>query len=77
MDEPILAVEYAPEGGFTARARGASIFTEADDASSLRERAPDAVRRHFDEGSGPKAIRPRFASPSGLARAEKGDPWLT
>lgn len=77
MTEMIFIVEETPKGGFTARARGASIFTEADDTSSLRERARDAVRRHFDEGSGPKAIRPRFASPSGLARAEKGDPWLT
>ena len=29
MDEVIFTVEEAPEGGFNARALGASIFTEA------------------------------------------------
>ena len=32
------------------------IFTEADDRSSLKEHARDAVRCHFDEGEGPKVI---------------------
>jgi len=30
MSEVIFLVEEAPEGGFTARALGFSIFTEAD-----------------------------------------------
>ena len=30
MDEVIFLVEEAPEGGYTARALGTSIFTEAD-----------------------------------------------
>jgi len=53
-------VEEAPEGGFTARALGAAIFTEADDMDGLREMVRDAVRCHFDEGQGPRVIRLHF-----------------
>jgi hypothetical protein len=56
MDEIIFLVEDAPEGGYTARALGASIFTEADDLNQLREQVRDAVRCHFDEGQEPKMI---------------------
>ena len=31
MTELVFVVEEAPEGGYTARAVGESIFTEADD----------------------------------------------
>ena len=60
MDELIFLVEHAPEGGFTARALGASIFTEADDLDALRDQVRDAVRCHFEEGQGPKVIRLHF-----------------
>lgn len=60
MDELIFLVEDDPEGGYTARALGVSIFTEADDLESLREQVRDAVRCHFDEGQGPKVIRLHF-----------------
>lgn len=60
MDEIIFLVEDAPEGGYTVRALGASIFTEADDLDSLREQVRDAVRCHFDDGQEPKVIRLRF-----------------
>ena len=60
MEELIFLVEDAPEGGYTARALGISIFTEADDLDSLREMVRDAVRCHFDEGQGPKVIRLHF-----------------
>lgn len=60
MDELIFLVEEAPEGGFTARALGESIFTEADDLEALREMVRDAVRCHFDEGRGPRVIRLHF-----------------
>jgi hypothetical protein len=56
MDELIFLVEDAPEGGYTARALGVSIFTEADDPDSLREMVRDAVRCHFDEGQEPDII---------------------
>jgi hypothetical protein len=57
MSEIVFIVEEAPEGGFTARAVGESLFTEADDLAQLRERAREAVRCHFDEGKAPKVIR--------------------
>jgi hypothetical protein len=60
MDEMIFMVENAPEGGYTARALGASIFTEADDLDALRRQVRDAVRCHFEEGQGPKVIRLHF-----------------
>jgi hypothetical protein len=60
MNELIFLVENAPEGGYIARALGASIFTEADDLDSLREQVRDAVRCHFDEGQGPQVIRLHF-----------------
>ena len=37
MNEMIFIVEEAPEGGYTARALGASIFTEADDIEQLHQ----------------------------------------
>ncbi len=60
MDELIFLVEHAPEGGYAARALGASIFTEADDLDALRGQVRDAVRCHFEEGQGPKVIRLHF-----------------
>ena len=58
--EVIFLVEEAPEGGFTARALGESIFTEADGISELHEKVRDAVRCHFDEDEVPKVIRLHF-----------------
>jgi hypothetical protein len=55
--EIVFVVEEAPEGGYTARALGASIFTEADAVAELEERVRDAVRCHFDEAARPRAIR--------------------
>ncbi|HEX3533585.1 MAG TPA: hypothetical protein VHT23_05150 [Gemmatimonadaceae bacterium] len=60
MNEIIFLVEEAPEGGYTARAIGESIFTEADDVATLQENVRDAVRCHFDEGSLPQVIRLHF-----------------
>ncbi len=60
MDELIFMVEEAPEGGYTARALGESIFTEADDLAGLRDQVKDAVRCHFENGNGPKVIRLHF-----------------
>jgi len=60
MNEIIFVVEDAPEGGYTARALGQSIFTEADDILSLHEQVRDAVRCHFDQGQAPRIIRLHF-----------------
>jgi hypothetical protein len=60
MSEVIFLVEDAPEGGYTAKAVGAPIFTQAKDLDELQARVRDAVRCHFDEGSAPKLIRLHF-----------------
>lgn len=57
MSEIVFVVEEAAEGGYTARAIGESIVTEADDLAQLHERTREAVRCHFDEGKAPKLIR--------------------
>jgi hypothetical protein len=67
MNELIFLVEEAPDGGFTARALGASIFTEADDWSELRSQVRDAVLCHFEEGQQPKVIRLHFVREDVLA----------
>lgn len=48
MSELVFLVEHALEGGFTARALGHSIFTEADTLEQLREHVKEAVSIHFD-----------------------------
>ncbi len=67
MNELIFLVEDAPEGGFTARALGRSIFTEADSLEELRANVRDAVSCHFDEGHAPKLIRLHFVREEVLA----------
>jgi hypothetical protein len=53
-------VEEAPEGGYTARALGEPIFTEAEDVAELPEQVRDAVHSHFEKGQQPKVIRLHF-----------------
>lgn len=60
MNEIIFLVEEAPEGGYTARALGESIFTEAEDRIMLEDNVRDAVRCHFEEGAAPRIIRLHF-----------------
>lgn len=60
MQEIIFLIEEAPEGGYTARALGASIFTEGDDVASLEENIRDAVRCHFEENEMPRFVRLHF-----------------
>ena len=57
MTEIVFVVEEAPEGGYVARAVGASIHTEADTLEMLRTAIREAVACHFDEGKGPRVIR--------------------
>ncbi len=67
MNEIIFVIEEAVEGGFTARALGESIFTEAETLDTLRQQVRDAVNCHFDEGKAPKVIRLRFVRDEVLA----------
>lgn len=55
--EIIFTVEESPEGGYEAKALGYSIYTEADTLEELRAMLQDAVRCHFEEGTGPRLIR--------------------
>jgi hypothetical protein len=60
MREIIFVVEEAPESGYTARALGESVFSEADTLTELHEQVRDAVRCHFDEDKLPTVIRLHF-----------------
>lgn len=55
--EIIFLVEEAPEGSYTARALGHSIFTEGESLDEIREAVRDTVRCHFGEKELPRAIR--------------------
>lgn len=55
--EVLFLVEDAPEGGYTARAIGAAIFTEADSLDELRQNIREAVECHFEPEDSPKLIR--------------------
>lgn len=57
MNEIIFLVEDAPEGGFSARALGHSIFTAADSERELQAMVKDAVACHFEDGEAPYIIR--------------------
>jgi hypothetical protein len=48
MTEILFLVEEADDGGYIARAIGASIFTEADTLDELRANVRNAVACHFD-----------------------------
>ncbi len=54
--EVIFLIEEAPEGGFTAKALGHAIFTEADSMDELKPMVQEAVRCHFAEKERPEII---------------------
>ena len=57
MNEIIFLVEEALEGGYTAKAIGESIFTEADTMDEIKVNIKEAVECHFDSDKRPKLIR--------------------
>jgi hypothetical protein len=57
MNEIIFLVEDDPEGGYTARSIGQSIFTQADTIAELREFVRDAVNCHYEAADRPRLIR--------------------
>ena len=68
MTEIIFQVEEDPDGGFTAQAVGASIFTEAGSLEELRANVRDAIACHFaDLGQRPKIARLHFTRDEVLA----------
>jgi hypothetical protein len=54
--EIIFLVEEAPEGGYTARALGHNIFTEADSFAELKKMVQDATQCHFEAKDTPRLI---------------------
>jgi hypothetical protein len=54
--EIIFEVREADEGGFTARALGHSIFTEAETWDELRANVLEAAALHFED----TAVRPKL-----------------
>jgi len=57
MNEIIFLVEEATEGGYTARALGNDIFTQAETEKQLKELIKDAVICHFDKKDLPGVVR--------------------
>lgn len=55
--EIVFAVEESPEGGFSAKALGHAIHTQAETLEELKAMVQDAVRCHFEEENKPRLIR--------------------
>jgi predicted RNase H-like HicB family nuclease len=60
MNEILFVVNEDLEGGFTARALNASIFTQAETVEELHRQVRDAVQCHFEADDMPKIIRLHF-----------------
>ena len=56
-DELVFEVTQEPDGGYSAKAIGESIFTQGDSWEELRAMALDAVKCHFGDSTGPATIR--------------------
>jgi predicted RNase H-like HicB family nuclease len=57
MKELFFLVEEALEGGYTAKAIGESIFTEAETIDELKKEIREAVECHFDDDDKPQIVR--------------------
>ncbi len=57
MSEIIFIIENSDEGGYTAKALGYSIYTEAETMEELKENIRDAVKCHFDAKELPHIVR--------------------
>ncbi|MBX9879854.1 MAG: hypothetical protein K2Y22_15455 [Candidatus Obscuribacterales bacterium] len=67
MIEITFLIEEAPEGGYTAKAIGESIFTESENLTDLKSSILDAVHCHFESDKLPKLIRLHFVREELLA----------
>lgn len=56
-NEIIFIIEESPDGGWTAKALGHSIFTESDSEDDLKANIKEAVNCHFEDEDAPKIIR--------------------
>jgi predicted RNase H-like HicB family nuclease len=60
--EIIFMVEEDPEQGYTAKALGFSIFTEANTLSELKENIKDAIKCHFEQDALPIYVHLRIVT---------------
>ncbi|MFA7421912.1 MAG: 2-oxoisovalerate dehydrogenase [Melioribacteraceae bacterium] len=65
--EIIFIVQESLEGGYEARALGASIFTEAEGLEELKKNVKEAVACHFEESEMPKIIRLHYVKEEVIA----------
>lgn len=65
--EIFFEVAEAVEGGYDAKARGHSIFTQGDDWEDMKEMVRDAVLCHFGEEDAPRVIRLRLVTDEAIA----------
>ena len=49
MEELFFLVEESPDGGYTAKGMGHSIYTQAENIIDLKKEIIDAVHCHFDD----------------------------
>jgi predicted RNase H-like HicB family nuclease len=49
VNEIIFVVEEDPEGGFTAKSLGYSIFTEGETLEEVKKNIKDAIDCHFNK----------------------------
>jgi hypothetical protein len=56
MKEIIFLVVESPEGGYTARGMGVSIYTQAETLDELKDMVKDAVNCHYDENEERSAL---------------------
>lgn len=61
QSEIIFTVQESADGGYSARALGYSIFTQADSIDELKTMIRDAVSCHFENGEKPSVIRLQIA----------------
>ncbi|MBS3771498.1 MAG: hypothetical protein KGY69_14710 [Bacteroidales bacterium] len=66
MNEIIFIIEEAPEGGYTARALEADIFTEHNSIQGLKSMIKEAVDCHFEEEDKPKMLRLHYIKEENL-----------
>ncbi len=57
IKEIVFVVEEDPEQGYSAKALGYSIFTEADSLTELKDNIKDAIKCHFDKDEMPLYVR--------------------
>lgn len=48
MDELFFLVEESPDGGYSAKALGESIFSQGDTIEELKSNIRDAIECHYD-----------------------------